>query len=219
MKRIIIGVLFAFAATLPPLQAEELTPELATLRADWDYANFSLQGDEKSDRLSELAERARAIREASPGEAEPLVWEAIVLSSLAGAKGGLGALDLVKQARERLLEAERIDPEVLNGSVYTSLGSLYYQVPGWPLGFGDDKKAREYLEKALALDPDGIDPHYFYGDFLLDQGDYKGAVAVLERALELPPRPGRELADAGRRKEIRAAIEKARQKMVSAFTW
>ena len=58
---------------------------------------------------------------------------------------------------------------MLNGSVYTSLGSLYYQVPGWPIGFGSDKKAESYLKKALAVNPDGMDPNYFYGDFMLQE--------------------------------------------------
>jgi Tfp pilus assembly protein PilF len=48
-------------------------------------------------------------------------------------------------------------------------GALYYQVPGWPIGFGDKDKANELLKKALALNPDGIDPNYFYGDFLLKE--------------------------------------------------
>ena len=42
-------------------------------------------------------------------------------------------------------------------------------MPGWPIGFGDKKKAEEYLKKALAANPDGIDPNFFYGDFLLDK--------------------------------------------------
>ena len=52
----------------------------------------------------------------------------------------------------------------------TSLGTLYYKVPGWPIGFGSDKKAREYLAKALDLNPTGIDPNYFMGEFLFDAG-------------------------------------------------
>ena len=38
-----------------------------------------------------------------PGRAEPLIWHGIILSSLAGAKGGLGALGLAKEARDQLL--------------------------------------------------------------------------------------------------------------------
>jgi hypothetical protein len=36
---------------------------------------------------------------------------------------------------------------------------------------------------------------------------------VLEHALEAPARPGRELADSGRREEVRAALAKARAEL------
>jgi len=101
----------------------------------------------------------------------------------------------------------------LNGSIYTSLGSLYYKVPRWPMAFGDKKKAREYLDKAIKLNPDGIDPNYFYGDFLLEQGEYAQARDYLGKALAAPPRPGREDADQGRREEIQQDIEKTLRKV------
>lgn len=194
-------------------QAQAGDDALSQLIRDWDVANFTLQGDAREKALAELSERARAISAAQPNRAEPLIWQAIVLSSHAGAKGGLGALSLVTEARDILLQAEQIDAHALHGSVYTSLGSLYYQVPGWPIGFGDDDKARTYLEKALTLNPDGLDPNYFYGDFLLGEHDYKKALAALEKALAAAPRPGREVADAGRRKEVTAAIALAKKKM------
>lgn len=199
-----------------PVQAADLETEIAQLAQAWDRANFQLEGERKEEALSELAKRAEALTSRWPGRAEPLVWEGIVLSSWAGAKGGLGALGLVDRAREKLETAESIDPAVLNGSVYTSLGSLYYQVPGWPLGFGDDDKAREYLEKALAINPDGIDSNYFYGDFLMEEGHYRGAVEAFERALRSAPRPGREVADAGRRAQIENALARARARASEA---
>ena len=57
----------------------------------------------------------------------------------------------------------------LDGSAYTSLGTLYYKVPGFPIGFGDHKKARQLLEAALKVNPDGIDSNYFYGEYLFDE--------------------------------------------------
>ena len=128
-------------------------------------------------------------------------------------QGGFGALVLVKHAKALLEQAEKIKPDALNGSAYTSLGSLYYQVPGWPLGFGDDGKARAYLEQARALNPKGIDPNYFYGDYLLEQGEYDKAIKVLELALLAPARPDRPVADAGRREEVKQAIAKAKKNL------
>src|SRR5690606_2049518 len=106
----------------------------------------------------------------SSNSPELKVWLAINKSSLAGVKGGLGALSLVKEAK--LLYEEVIDPapNTLDGSAFTSLGTLYYKVPGWPVAFGDDVKAEELLQRALLINPTGIDANYFYGDFLAEQG-------------------------------------------------
>jgi tetratricopeptide (TPR) repeat protein len=154
---------------------------------------------------------SRQVSESFPGRAEPLIWQAIILSSAAKAQGGLGALGKVKDARDYLFAAEKIDPTALNGSVYNSLGSLYAKVPGWPIGFGDKKKAREYFEKALAINPNGIDPNYFYADMLAEEGEYAQAADHLKRALAAPARPGREDADAGRRQEVSRLLETLKQ--------
>ena len=76
------------------------------------------------------------------------------------------------------------------------------------MGFGDDEKAEKLLKQALAINPTGIDPNFFYGDFLLDQGDKAQAKVYLDKALAAPARPGREVADEGRRKEIRERLAK-----------
>ncbi|MEX1827274.1 tetratricopeptide repeat protein [Luteibacter sp. CQ10] len=114
---------------------------------------------------------------------------------------------MAKRARDLLQEAQKIQPDVLNGSIYTTLGSLYYQVPGWPLGFGDKDKARSLLEKALQIDPDGIDPNYFYADFLYRTGDKAGAMTHLRKALAAPPRGDQPLADKGRRAQVQKLID------------
>lgn len=70
-----------------------------------------------------------------------------------------------------------------------TLGILYHKVPGWPIAFGDDDDEKNYLEKALALNPQGIDPHYFYGEFLYDERDYTEAKNHLLLAQQAPKKP------------------------------
>lgn len=202
------GIVFLLAGllTLPALAAD-LDSELSGIQHRWAEIQYQVPEDQKEKAFETLAETAEGLVNRYPDRAEPLIWQGIVLSTYAGAKGGLGALGLVKDARKSLEAALAIDPDSLEGSAYTSLGSLYYQVPGWPLGFGDDDKARQYLEKALALNPDGIDPNFFYGDFLRDQDQPEQARRYLEKALEAPSRPGRELADTGRRSEARRLLQ------------
>jgi tetratricopeptide (TPR) repeat protein len=183
--------------------------ELTDIQQSWDQANYqSANAEEKQRQLEALSVRSEALVRKYPRHAEPLVWEGIVLSTYAGAKGGLGALSLAKKSRDCLLEATRIDPAALRGSAYTSLGALYYKVPGWPIGFGDRDKATDFLNKALALNPDGMDPNYFIGELLYEQGQYSRSLQHLQKALAAPPRPDRPVGDAGRRAEINTLVAK-----------
>lgn len=214
MKRLsALSALLLLGALLPTTftgaaRADALQDDIATLQHGWAAAYYHAPGDAQEQMFESLVRNAEQITTRHGGQAAPLVWQAIILSSAAKVQGGLSALRSVKQARELLLAAEKIDATALEGSVYTSLGSLYAKVPGWPVGFGDKKRAREYLDKALALNPDGIDPNFFYGELLLDQGDKAGAAIYLQKALAAPPRAGREDADVGRRGEIEALLAK-----------
>jgi tetratricopeptide (TPR) repeat protein len=191
----------------------DLEKGIQDLQQRWANVSYTLSGDAQAGAFSALTADARKLAEDNPGHAEPLVWLAIILSSDAGASGGLSALRKVKEARKLLEQAEGIDPAALDGSIYTTLGSLYYQVPGWPIGFGNDTKAELYLRKALTLNPGGIDPNYFYGDFLLEKGKPAEAIRYLEKAQAAAPRPGRQLADKGRQEEIERKLQQARSKL------
>jgi tetratricopeptide (TPR) repeat protein len=211
MKRLFCYWILALSALYCTAVSAAMSPELLALSESWANIKYQMPEDQRVEALKALNKRAVAMVEANPGKAEPLVWQAIILATTAGEKGGLGALSQVKLAKRLLEKAEAIDPDVLDGSVYTSLGSLYYQVPGWPLSFGNDEKAESYLQKALTVNPDGMDPNYFYGDYLLQEKAYKEAEAAFERALAAPPRENRPIADAGRRAEIESALAKLKQ--------
>lgn len=185
---------------------------LQELQSGWAQIKYGTREDQREQAFAGLDASAQQALAESPESPELLIWRGIILASWAGAKGGLGALDLVKEARANLETALEKNPTALEGSAYTSLGSLYYQVPGWPIGFGNDERAEEMLKKALAINPDGIDPNYFYADFLAEEGRYDEARAALSRALAAPPRPGREVADAGRRAEIDALLARIDRK-------
>jgi len=174
----------------------------------WAEIKYHELEGRQADLYRALAQQARQLAEANPNMPEVLIWEGIVLSSEAGARGGLGALSLVKEARDRLDAALKLDDKALNGSAWTSLATLYAKVPGWPIGFGDKERAEECFRKSLAINPAGIDPNFFYGEYLAERGRTQEARAHLDAALKAPARPGRELADSGRRKEILALMEK-----------
>ena len=209
------AVLLAALSTPPACAAPaEFDAELLAIQQGWAEANYrSANHDSKERAFASLEQRTAAFVNRYPDRAEPLVWEGIVLSTHAGAKGGLGALSLAKRSRQKLEAAMKIDPATLEGSAYTSLGTLYYKVPGFPLGFGDRKKAESNLQQALQLNPDGIDPNFFYGEFLFEQGRYAEAMRHLEKASNAPSRANRHLADQGRHQEILALMTRVKGKL------
>jgi len=210
-SRFLTRTLFTLAL-LPGLAglAAAASPEdlVKPIQDQWAEIKYSKPEKQQAELYHALAQQARKIVEANPGSAEALTWEGIVVSSEAGAKGGLGALALAKEARLHFEEALKINDKALAGSAYTSLATLYAQVPGWPVGFGNKDKAEEYFRKSLALNPTGIDPNFFYGEYLLARDRTAEARTHLEAALKAAPRPGRELADSGRRQEIQALLAK-----------
>ena len=188
--------------------------DIHALSTEWAHIKYEISDeDEQEKQMEALITKSALVTKKYPDHAEPYIWQAIITSTQAGISGGLGALGLVKDAKKLLEQAETINPHALGGGLYASLGALYYQVPGWPIGFGDDEKARTYLERARTMSPDDVDSNFFYGEFLIDQGEYAEAITVLEHALAAPDRPNRPIADAGRRAEIRQSIAAAKKKL------
>ncbi|EGR0103849.1 hypothetical protein OC508_12365 [Vibrio vulnificus] len=208
MKQPIFTTASALVLTLLSASSFAVTP-LQDVQSKWAVCQYQVEDeDQKIKCLENLIMHNTAMLQQMPDNPELTVWLAINKASLAGAQGGLGALSLANEAKALLEKVIATAPNTLDGSAYTSLGSLYYKVPGWPLGFGDDEKAEEMLKKALEINPKGIDPNYFYGDFLAEDGRSKEAKVYLTRAKQAEPRLNRLLADKGRQLEIDAALEK-----------
>lgn len=211
MRRLILLVITNVLAF--HLSATEAPSELLIIQHTWAKTNYQLQDNEQEEHFEALLRSVEEQIALHPEQADFWVWKGIIQSSYAGAKGGLGALSLAKKARKSLQKALELDDAALQGSAYTSLGTLYHKVPGWPLGFGDDDEAKLLLEKALKLNPDGIDPNYFYGEYLFDNKNYKGAMKHLVMALNAPQRLERPLADSARRTEIETLIAQVKRRM------
>ena len=202
------------AVSLPSLALTDSGQKsLQLLQSRWAEINYQVPAAQREAEFAKLAAEADTLVRSNPQDAEFYIWRGIILSTYAGAKGGLGALDLVKQSKASLEQAVALDPKALEGSAYTSMGALYYQVPGWPIGFGDDEQAEKLLKQALQLNPNGIDPNYFYGDFLFRQARYNEAKRALEKAQAASARPGREVADRGRQAEIAALLAKVQAEL------
>lgn len=189
------------------VQQDPVMEQIRYLQTEWARIKYQMPDeDTQIAALEKLGAHAQKVTQAYADRAEPKIWQGIILSTKAGIDGGISALGTVREAKALFEAALKQNPRALDGSAYTSLGSLYYQVPGWPVGFGDDEEAEKNLKMALQLNPNGIDPNFFYGDFLIEDDREVEAKPYLEKALMAPDRPGRELADAGRRQEIKAKL-------------
>lgn len=200
----------------PCLAAENLPTALqgpvAALMRDWARIQYQMPRESRDEAFRKLAEEARALAASHPQTAEPLIWEAVALASYAQVVRGRAGLKAAKQARDLLLQAERINPLALSGGIYITLGRLYFKVPGWPISFGNKRKARAYLQKALEINPTAIEANCFYADLLSSEGDYAEAITYYQRALRAPPRHGQEVSDAARRRQAETGLQQARER-------
>jgi len=213
MKKIIACLLLgALSQSVWALDAAD-QQRLNGIQQSWAHIQYELPEGQRTAAFEKLAAQASSFKQERQMLAEAWIWSGIVTSSWAGAQGGLGALSKVKDAKADLEKALALDPKALQGSAYTSLGALYDRVPGWPIGFGDSDKAEQLLKLALQINPNGIDSLYFWGDHLYRQKRYVEARDALQKALLAAPRPGRESADAGRRKEIEKLLVDVNKKL------
>ena len=190
-----------------PALAVTMAQDVKAINDGWAHIAYEVRGSSTQTRaLDRLASQAAALVARYPNQAEPLLWQGIVVSEQANRANFLHKLGLATRARDLIARAYAINPRAANGGAAMSLGVLYYKVPGSPIGFGDDARARRLLREALALDPAGLDANYFYGDFLHDQGDDASARTYLQKALRAPHDPARPVWDAGRRREVQTLL-------------
>lgn len=204
--RILLISLFALLIALPATAAT-LQEDVARLAHEWAVLKYQTPDkDAQIKGLQKLADEAKIVADNNPGTADAIVWRSAIISTKANLVGGLGALDDVTLARDLALEALKIKPSAVDGYAYTILGTIYHKVPGWPIAFGDNKKAEKYFSKAMEISPDGMDSNFYYAEYLEDRGQDDKARHALEKALAAPDRPDMKLADEGRRAQIKGML-------------
>jgi tetratricopeptide (TPR) repeat protein len=202
------GLLAGLATSLGPNTAQAIPDEfdalIASLRHDWAIAAYRTPAEQQEAAFESLVARGRTAAERFPQRAEPHIMYGIALSYLAGIQGGLPGWQLIRQARPAFERAIAIDPGALRGAALYHLGELFYRVPGWPVGFGDNARAEALMKQAIEIDPTGVAPRLYYAGFLADRGRTAQARQQIELALNAPPRPDEPILDAGWRADAKA---------------
>jgi tetratricopeptide (TPR) repeat protein len=205
----LIALLVAGPCASSSQAADTSSPEVHRLQTKWEAIKFGVpEGDEQTKQMNALGEEADSVAAHFPGMPEALIWDGIITSERASIASTFYALGFAKRARDILEQAYNMDPAKLDAGATTSLGVLYYRVPGFPIGFGDKAKARRLLEQAVKLAPNGLDAWYFYGDFLYTQNEFPKAAEVFQHALKIPAHPDRPLWDKNRRLVIEELLAK-----------
>jgi len=195
-----LGLLFVPCPLLvaASVYAQSLDGEpLIDFQHQWAHIKYQLPETGREAAYSRLYAQIKRARIAHPDRADLWTWEAIVLANEAGARHSLASIKMLGEAKELLEKAIVIRPDA--ALAYAFLGDLYHNMPGWPVGFGSDRKAGHYLKKALNIAPNSLDGNYFMGMYLRDRKHFSEAIPYLQRAMHAPPRPGMSVADTGRK--------------------
>jgi len=189
--------------------SDEGAPTPARMLLDaWSEATYRTDAGAREQRLARIDVQAQRAVAEDPRNAELLAWAGIVAASHAGEKGGIGALSIARRAKGWLERAIDLDPDTIEGGALTGLGVLYDQMPGWPIGFGDDRKAEALLGDAARRHPDNANAHFFHGEFLAAHDRPEKAREAFERARAIPVRPDTLVADQGLQSRVLEALQR-----------
>ncbi|NOQ76402.1 MAG: hypothetical protein GQ475_01145 [Methylococcaceae bacterium] len=189
------------------LSANDLNPEINNIESQWAKIYYTKTCSEQKLYYPALIEKTKLLADKYPKTVEPIIWQAIIIATNAAFEPPFKALDSINTAKELLEQSIKEQPKALQGAAFVVLGTLYYMTPGWPISFGDQKKAESLFKRALKINPSSIDTNYFYADYLLTQNKLNSAQKYFKRAINLAPRPHQHFADTQLKKEAMIALK------------
>ena len=186
------------------------------LQKAWDRISFEIKDQKQQKKeFQSLSETAENYLNQYPDSAEIKAWAGIILSTEAGFyKLNIPkAIKKITRAKDVLEQGLDLDPKTLEGGIYSSLGLIYFEVPGKPLGFGDKELAKTFLLKGIEISNGGMIANYFTGQYYFNEKEYNKALAYFEAATKGNFQENREIAKAGTLKEINQWIKKTKEKL------
>jgi hypothetical protein len=149
-------------------------------------------GDARLKILEAAWMRAVMLRQKNPASSECVAWEGVTLWHYARELNDVTSMTLVREACGKLMSALKMNPRVLQGAAHLTLGRALARAPG----VANRRKALACVQKAVSLDPDGIEPRVVLAELLLrDPNTRDEAREVLELALAAPTQGRRRIAE------------------------
>lgn len=198
------------------LFAGNLISEINLIESNWATTYYSENSDQQSAQYPALIRKTQELSKKYPDSIEPIIWKAILIATNAAYESPFSALESITNAKELLEYSIKKQPEALEGAAHVVLATLYYMTPGWPISFGNNERAEYLFQTALRINPLSIDSNYFYGDYLLSQGDTQKAQIYFKKALEAPVRQHQKYADTQLKQEALTALKQTQNSRLAS---
>jgi tetratricopeptide (TPR) repeat protein len=162
----------AFQRTQTQFQADPENPTNAWrfAAACYDFADFATNDTQRAAIALQGIAACRQLIARDPKSAPAHYYLGMNLGQLARTEL-LGALSLVKEMEREFKTAEALDEHFDHAGTAHNLGLLYRDAPGWPASIGNKRKARDWLEHAVKLDPDYPENHLTLAESYLQWDD------------------------------------------------
>ena len=198
------GFLFVTAMVCSLAAFAGLEEDVGTLQTEWARIKYQRPAAEQEKAFAELTKTADAVRGKYAGRAEPQIWYGIIAASYAGARGGLGALSLAKDAKRR---SSRRSTSTRRRSTAPPTRAWAPVLPG--AGLADRLRQRRESARASRQgarpQPRRHRPELLPGRFPVPQRR-RGRARGTRQGAQGAATAGRALADEGRRKEIETLL-------------
>lgn len=180
LSRVVFNVVLALLIVdCRAADAQQLT-RYGALMERLSEIQLTLEGEEAEQALAALRVEAVTNRDANPGEAEAWIASARVGAMYARTQG-MGGLGLAKDVKAEFEKSMELDPAAQQGMAQGYLGQVYLVVPGWPVGFGNEKKGVQMMEQALSAYPGNGLINLLYAQHLIGEERYKEAQQYLDQ--------------------------------------
>jgi hypothetical protein len=127
-------------------------------RACFDFADFATNGVDRATIAVQGIAACRQLIAREPKSAPAHYYLAMNLGQLAQTEL-LGALKIVNEMEQEFKTAAALDAHFDFAGPERNLGLLYREAPGWPVSIGNNRKARDWLERSAKLAPDYPENH------------------------------------------------------------